>query len=112
MSILRDGERTPWDNNGILMEFQRLSKISNGNHTLLIFKAMEPLQISDVPQLTLDGGNFSDTKMPLSQTKEEKLWTFHQIKMLRTKTSKSKINMEESINNGTSFMLTSGKVNQ
>jgi len=63
MSILRDGERTPWDNNGISMVYQRLSRISNGNHTLLIFKAMEPLQISDVPQLTLDGGNFSDTKM-------------------------------------------------
>jgi len=44
--------------------------------------------------------------------KEEKLWTFLPIEMLRTKISKSKINMEESTNNGISSMLTNGKVNQ
>lgn len=112
MLTLRDGERTPWDNNGSLMVYQRLSRINSGNHTLLTFNQMEDQPISDVPQLTLDGGNYSNTKIPLLSMKEEKLWTFYQTEMLRTKTSKYIPNMEESTNNGILSMLTNGKVNQ
>jgi len=45
---------------------------------------MEDLQTSDVQQLTQDGGNSSNTKMPLSPMRKERLWKFKEMLMLKT----------------------------
>jgi hypothetical protein len=65
MSGREDGERMLLDNNGSSMKSQRLSRITNGKLTHLTSKEMEHQLTSDVPLPTQDGGNSSDTKMPL-----------------------------------------------
>jgi hypothetical protein len=65
MSGREDGERMLLDNNGSSMKSLRLSRITNGSLTHLTFKEMEHQLMSDVLLPTQDGGNFSDTKVPL-----------------------------------------------
>jgi hypothetical protein len=60
-----DGERILLDNNGSSMKSQRLSRITNGSLTHLTSKEMEHQLMSDVLLPTQDGGNSSDTKVPL-----------------------------------------------
>jgi hypothetical protein len=74
MSTLEDGERMPWDNNGTSMESQRLSRIIFGRLILLISRATVDQAISDVPLPTQDGGNSSDTEVPLLSMRDQKLW--------------------------------------
>jgi hypothetical protein len=112
MSGLRDGERMLKHNNGSLMEFQRPSRTTTGNLTHLISNQMEDLQTSDVLQLTQDGGNSSDTKIPLSPMKKERFWKFKEILMQKTETSLLETKELQSTNNGTLFMLMNGKESQ
>jgi hypothetical protein len=71
-SGLGGGERTHLPSNGISMESPRLSRTTNGNHTLLTFNQTEDQAISDAPLLTQDGGNSSDMKVDSLSTKKER----------------------------------------
>ena len=108
----RDGERMSNNNNGTLMKSPRPSRTTTGSLTHLTSKATEDLQISDVLQLTQDGGNSSNTKMPLSPMRKERLWKFKEMLMLKTETLLSTIKELQSTNNGTLFMQMNGKENQ
>jgi hypothetical protein len=61
-------------NNGTSITFQRQSRTTNGNHTLLTSNLMEDQPISDAPLPTQDGGNSSDTKEPTLSMKDQRYW--------------------------------------
>jgi len=111
MSGSRDGERTLLLSNGTSMRFLRPSKTTTGNPIHLTFKATEVQPTSDVPLPTQDGGNYSNTKMLLLLMKEVRFSMSKVTSMLKTETSKQDQRMERSTNNGTSFMLMSGREN-
>jgi hypothetical protein len=72
MSILEDGERMQWDNNGILMECLKQSKTISGRLTLLTSKATVVQVTSDVQLPTLDGGSYSDIEATMLSMREER----------------------------------------
>jgi hypothetical protein len=72
MSILEDGERMLWVNNGTSMVSPRQLRTIFGRLTLSISNLTVDLQTSDVLLLTLDGGNCLDTKVRPLSMKEEK----------------------------------------
>jgi len=94
------------------MKSPRPSRITTGNLTHLTSKATEDLQTSDVLPLTQDGGNSSNTKIPLSPMKKERFWKFKEILMQKTETSLLETKELQSTNNGTLFMLMNGKESQ
>jgi hypothetical protein len=83
MSGKEDGERMLLDNNGSSMKSLRPSRITNGRIIHLTSKVTEDQLTSDVPQPTQDGGNYSDTKVPLLLMKEERFLKFKEMKMLK-----------------------------
>jgi hypothetical protein len=95
-----------------LTKSQRLSRIITGSHIHLISNPMVVQPTLDAQLPTQDGGNFSDIKMLLLSTREERLSKFKEILILKTETFKLPIRMEILTNNGTSSMLMNGKENQ
>jgi hypothetical protein len=61
-------------NNGTLTGFPKLLRTTNGNHILLISRAMAVLITSDAQPLTQDGGSYSDSRITMSSTREAKSW--------------------------------------
>jgi len=93
------------------MRSLRPSKITTGRHTHLISKETEVQLILDVLRLTQDGGKSSDTKDVSLGTIKERYLTSKEMLMLKIETSLFTTLMEESTNNGISFMLMNGRVN-
>jgi hypothetical protein len=111
MSGSRDGERTPLPNNGTSMRSLRPSRTTTGRATLLTSNLMEVQATSDVLLPTQDGGNCSDLmEHSLETSRTIKFWMYQEAKMLRIETSLFTKLMERSTNNGTSCMLTNGRV--
>jgi len=74
MSASEDGERTQWVNNGTSMVFPKLSRTTFGKLIHLTSNPTVDQPTLDVPLLTQDGGNFSDTRaLPLSMKEERSL---------------------------------------
>jgi hypothetical protein len=112
MSCSEDGERMQWVNNGTSMVFPRPSRTTFGKLIHLTSNPTVDQPTLDVQLLTLDGGNFSDTRaLPLSM-KEERSLKLLEMLMLKIEIFKS-ITREimAFINNGTSSMPMNGRVN-
>jgi hypothetical protein len=97
--------------NGSSMVLPRPSGITTGSHTHLTSKATVEALTSDVLLPTQDGGNCSDLmEHSLETSRTIKFWMYQEAKMLRTEISLFTKLMERSTNNGTSCMLTNGRV--
>jgi hypothetical protein len=99
-------------NNGTSIISPRPSRTTTGNLTHSISNPMETQATSDVPLLTQDGGNSSDTEEHSLSVREVKFFTSMETVMRKTETLKSRIRMENSTNNGTLCTLINGRVNQ
>jgi hypothetical protein len=100
MLLLRDGETTSQDNNGISMVSPRLLRTTNGSLTHLIFNPMVDHLTLDVLLRTQDGGNCSETKTTLLLMKEEKLLPLEEESTMRTKTLLLKTRTERHTKDG------------
>jgi hypothetical protein len=68
--------------------------------------------ISDVPLLTQDGGNYSDTRVLQLSTREERFWKSKATLIQKTETLVSTHLKVAAIKSGTSSMLMNGRENQ
>jgi hypothetical protein len=66
----------------------------------------------DAQLLTLDGGNYSDTKELQLSTREERSWKSKVTLILNKEILESTLKRMASINNGTLSMLMNGRENQ
>jgi len=111
MSGSEDGERTLLLNNGTSMRSPRPSRTTTGRATHSISNPTVDLTTLDALQLTQGGGKCSNTKELQLSTREEKFWKSSETLMLNRETLVLTNNRTVSGNNGTSCMLTNGRVN-